>query len=85
MVKYLLYGLVAVAAAAVVVLFRTPLKWGLKLLINTALGLVLLFFFNLAGRYIGVTLGINMINGLIVGILGPAGLLALLLVRWLTI
>lgn len=83
MSKVILYIVVAVALAAALVIFRTPLKWGLKLLLNTALGLVALILFNFIGKYIGVTLGINIINGLVVGILGPVGLVALLLVRWI--
>ena len=82
---YLLYALCAAAVLAVVFIFRAPLRWGFKLLLNTVLGLVLLLVFNLAGGLVGVTLGVNLINGLVVGLLGPAGLVALLIIRWLTL
>jgi inhibitor of the pro-sigma K processing machinery len=85
MEQYLLYALVGAALVAVAAIFRAPIKWGLKLLLNTALGLVLLFVFNLVGARFGVTLGLNLINGLVVGIFGPIGLVLLLIIRWLTI
>lgn len=84
MQKLLIYGLVAAAIVAAALIFRAPFRWGLKLLVNTVLGLVLLFLFNLLGRHIGVTLGVNLVNGLIMGALGPAGLVLLLVIRWLT-
>ena len=85
MAKYLLYALCAAAVLAMIFIFRAPLRWGFKLLINTVLGLALLLIFNLVGGLVGVTLGVNLLNGLVVGLLGPAGLVALLVVRWLTL
>ncbi len=85
MEQYLLYGLVIIVAVVAIKIFFTPIKWGLKLLLNTVLGLGLLAVFNFFGKLIGVTLGVNLINALVVGIFGPVGLVLLLILRWLTI
>lgn len=58
-------------------LFSAPLKFILKLVINTVVGLIGLFFLNL----LGFLIGINLINGLVVGILGLPGLILLILIK----
>ena len=58
--------------------FSTPLK----LLVNTLLGFLALWAVNLTAAFTGVTLGLNLWNALIIGILGLPGFVLLLLVRW---
>jgi pro-sigmaK processing inhibitor BofA len=82
--KILPAAVLIIVVAVMIKLFTSPVKWFIKLLVNTALGLVLLFCFNYFGSAIGVTVGLNLVNGLIMGIFGPAGLVLLLLLRWLT-
>ena len=50
--------------------FSTPLKLALKLLLNTLLGFLALWAVNLTAAFTGVTLGLNLWNALIIGILG---------------
>ncbi len=71
------FGLVVVLAAAR--LFTAPLRMALKLLLNTVLGFVGLFVFNMIGSYIGVTVGVNLLNAVIVAVLGLPGFGLLLL------
>ena len=52
----------------VIRLFRKPIRWILKLLLNTA---------------IGITLGLNWINALVIGVTGFPGLVLLLLIKYL--
>lgn len=71
-----------VAALAVLVIFRRPLKGLLKLLGRTAAGLAGLFAFSHIGGLIGVTLGVNLLNALVVGVLGVPGFGLLLMLNW---
>ena len=67
----------------IVRVFITPLRFILKLFFNTALGFSGLIALDLVGAYIGIALGVNLINALTVGILGLPGLALLLLLKWL--
>ena len=62
--------------------FRTPLRLAARLLVNTLLGFAALCFIRATAGITGVTLGLNLCNGLVVGILGVPGLVLLLLVQW---
>jgi inhibitor of the pro-sigma K processing machinery len=68
---------------AVIKLFSAPLRWVLKLVFNTLLGFLGLFLFNLTGVYTGVTLGLNLINAVVIGIFGLPGLALLLFIKWM--
>ena len=52
----------------VIRLFRKPIRWILKLLLNTAIGFAALFLLNFFGSAIGITLGLNWINALVIGV-----------------
>ena len=68
----------------VIRLFRKPIRWILKLLLNTAIGFAALFALNFFGSAVGITLGLNWINALVIGVAGFPGLVLLLLfVTWL--
>jgi len=60
-----------------------PIKLLFKLITNTVLGFISLAVINYLGSFIGVSIGVNWINALIVGILGVPGVAVLFLVRWL--
>ena len=68
---------------AIVRVFIAPIRVILKLCFNTLLGFAGLICLDLFGAYIGITLGVNLINAVVVGILGLPGLALLLLLRWL--
>ncbi len=66
-----------------IVLFSRPLRFVLKLVINTILGFVALFLINRFGAEIGVTIGMNWTNALVVGVLGVPGVALLFVLKWL--
>ena len=68
---------------AVLRLFKTPLKLAMQVLLNTLLGFGALFLLNLTQAVTGISLGVNLLNALVIGILGVPGLGLLLLVQWL--
>ena len=67
----------------VIRLFRKPIRWILKLLLNTAIGFAALFLLNFFGSAIGITLGLNWNNALVIGVAGFPGLVLLLLIKHL--
>ncbi len=69
----------------VIRVFFTPLRWLLKLAINTGLGYLGLFVLNWLGSMVGFTIGINLFNAIITGLFGVPGLILLCLLKWLAI
>lgn len=78
----LVVALALFLAMAVLRIFRTPLKLAIRLLSNTALGFLALWFTNLAAPITGLALGLNLWNALTVAVLGLPGLILLLLIQW---
>ena len=62
--------------------FSTPLKLILKVGLNTLLGLLALALLNATSAFTGLSLGVNLFNALVVGVLGVPGLGLLLLAQW---
>ena len=83
MEKIVLYVAIGIAVLIVMRIFTLPVKWIFKLLLNTVLGFAGLFLVNWLGSYIGISLGINVVNAVVVGTFGIPGLILLLLLRWL--
>lgn len=73
--------LCAFVLLGVVQLFSAPLRLALKVLLNTLLGFAALFLLNLAGSVTGFTLGLNLFNALVIGVLGIPGLVLLVLLK----
>ena len=63
--------------------FAAPLKLAVKVLCNTLLGLGALLLLNAAAPFTGLSLGLNLFNAAVVGVLGVPGLGLLLLVQWI--
>ncbi len=63
-------------------IFRAPLKIALRVLGNTLLGFLALWFVNASAAVTGIVLGLNLWNALVIGILGLPGFLLLLLAQW---
>jgi inhibitor of the pro-sigma K processing machinery len=59
-------------------LFYRPLKLIFTALLHLLLGGALIFLYNLAGAFWGITIGLNIISALIVGIMGLPGLAMLI-------
>ena len=80
--------LLLIGAAAVLILislrvFAAPLKLVVKVLCNTLLGLGALLLLNAAAPFTGLSLGLNLFNAAVVGVLGIPGLGLLLLIQWI--
>ena len=75
--------LILFLAVVVFRVFSTPLRLVLKVLANTLLGFGALLLLNLTTPLTGLSLGVNVLNALVVGVLGVPGLGLLLLTQWL--
>ncbi|MCD8331352.1 MAG: pro-sigmaK processing inhibitor BofA family protein [Oscillospiraceae bacterium] len=72
----------AAAALLLALLLHRALFSLLRLLGRTAVGLAGLLAFSLVGPSLGVTLGVNLLNALVLGLLGLPGFGLLLLLNW---
>lgn len=63
-------------------LFAAPLRLALKVVFNSALGFGALGLLNLTTAVTGLSLGLNIFNAAVIGILGVPGFGLLLLVQW---
>ncbi len=72
----------AAAGGLVLALCRRPLAALCRLAVRSGLGLVFLWLFQGLGALLGVSLGVNLLNGLVLGALGLPGLGLLLLAQW---
>ncbi len=77
---WLAVGLLLLAA---ILVFHRPLGVLLRLGVRSSVGLMLLAFLQEAGGFLGVTLGVNLGNALVLGILGMPGFGLLLMLQWL--
>ena len=72
---------IAAIVLGVIVILRIiakPIRFVFKLLLNTALGFVLLWLVNFFGGEIGLSLSLTLPSALVVGFLGIPGVLLLL-------
>ena len=72
-------GLVLVAVLAAL---RKPLQWLVRVLARTGVGLAVLWGLSGVGGLVGVHLGVNLVNALVLGLLGAPGLGLLLMLNW---
>lgn len=63
-------------------LLAKPIRFLLKLLINTVLGFVLLWLINFFGGTYGIELPLTLLNAAVVGLLGIPGVLLLLAIHF---
>ena len=63
-------------------LLRRPAARLLRLALRSSVGLAALALFSQVGRLIGVELGVNLINALVLGVLGAPGFGLLLMLQW---
>ena len=73
---------IVLAVVLVLKLLSKPIKFLFKLLINTVLGFVLLWLINFFGGDYGILLQLNLLNAVIVGLLGIPGVLLLLAIHF---
>lgn len=79
----LLAGAALLLLLLVVRVFAAPLRLALKAALNTLLGLGALLLVNATTAFTGLSLGVNLFNALVVGVLGVPGLGLLFLVQWI--
>jgi len=77
--------LVFIACIAVLFIFGksflSPIQKVFKLIINSCLGAVLIFIINLIGTSFDFHIGLNIINAIIVGLLGIPGAVLLIILK----
>lgn len=73
---------IGVLVLAVLILLRKPLHWLMRLLGRTLAGLAGLLAFSQIGGLLGITLGVNLINALVMALLGAPGFGLLLMANW---
>ena len=81
-------GTVIIIAVLIIILFfilKTPVKIILKLILNTVIGFGALFLINYLGGMIGISIAVNWLNAVIVGVLGVPGVALILLLQWLSV
>ena len=82
MPKEILIGVFGVVLLVVAFkVFTTPMRWALKILLNTGFGFVGLLAFNWIGERWGLSLGLNLVNALVIGVLGLPGFALLLILK----
>ncbi len=62
-------------------IFVLPLKWLLKLVLNSIIGGLIIFAINLIGGIWGVHIGLNVFTAILVGILGLPGAIILIIAK----
>lgn len=72
-------GLIALIA---LLALRRPLEWLVRLAARTGVGLGVLMLLSSVGEAIGVHLGVNLFNALVMGLLGAPGFGLLLMMNW---
>lgn len=72
----------AALALLALLIFRRQILPFVRLLGRTAAGLAGLLAFSLVGPTLGVSLGVNLLNALVLGLLGLPGFALLLLLNW---
>lgn len=82
MYTYLPWAIGAGIVLIVLLVLRRPLRWLLGLAGRTAVGLGALALLGQVGGMLGIHLGVNLFNALILGLLGLPGLGLLLMMNW---
>ena len=73
----------ALLLLSLTLVFHRPLWQLLRLVLRSSAALAVLAFFQEAGGLLGITLGANWGNALILGLLGVPGFGLLLMLQWL--
>ena len=77
-------ALIVLGVLMLLVLLRRPLRGVGRLTARSGLWLVFLWLFRSAAPFLGVTLGVNLFNAVLLGVLGVPGLALMMMVQWLS-
>lgn len=78
----LAWCLAGLLLCAALLLLRRPAARLLRLALRSSVGLAALALFAQAGRFLGIRLGVNLVNALVLGLLGAPGFGLLLMLQW---
>lgn len=79
---YAAWGSAGLLLCAAMILLRRPLIRLARLALRSSVGLAVLALFAQFGHFVGVQLGVNLVNALVLGILGAPGFGLLLMLQW---
>lgn len=79
---YMAWCLAGLLLCASLLLLRRPAARLLRLALRSSVGLAALALFSQVGHLFGVQLGVNVINALVLGLLGAPGFGLLLMLQW---
>ena len=80
------FAAIFIAAVLILGLLRLivlPIRWGVKILLNSACGFLCLFLLNTISGFTGVYFPINYVTVVIAGFLGLPGIAALALIQFI--
>ena len=81
--QYLVFIGAVVAVFIILKILAWPIKKMVKVLINIAIGAVLLFIVNFVGGYFNFNIPINWVSALVVGLLGIPGVVILAILQFI--
>ena len=76
------WGLAGLLLCAALLLLRRPLVWLLRLVLRSSVGLAVLAILSPLGGSMGISLEVNLVNALVLGLLGVPGFGLLLMLQW---
>ena len=79
---YVAWCLAGLLLCVALLLLRRPAARLIRLALRSSVGLAALALFSQVGHLVGVELGVNLINALILGVLGIPGFGLLMLLQW---
>lgn len=81
--QYLVFILTVIAVLVIVKLLSWPFKKIIKLCINIALGLVMIWIVNTFGAGFGISIPFNIVTALVSGLLGVPGVICLIVLNFI--
>lgn len=79
---YAAWALAGLLLCAALFLLRWPLVQLVRLILRSSVGLAALALFSQVGQLLGISLGVNLVNALVLGLLGVPGFGLLLMLQW---
>ena len=76
------WGLTGLLLCAALLLLRRPLAWLIRLALRSSVGLAVLALLAPLGGAADFSLGVNLVNALVLGLLGVPGFGLLLMLQW---
>ena len=76
------WGLAGLLVCTALLILRRPVAQLIRLILRSSVGLAALALFSQGGQALGVTLGVNLVNALVLGLLGVPGFGLLLMLQW---